>query len=627
MVQTLVVTAQSASTTVVTTFGAARVRCVAGLAASALVLLLHQIQGGSSFVQASFKPKSANVLYFPALDHAHHQWPGGRPHVGHLSDQTSSPTSEEVSWIQRPSTQDETAASGREPVVRSPTPPPSGQPSTKRPASLWKRVKQVGTLLRNKWAKRREAASRKQGSPFREKIRLAWHHVKRLAGRGVPYLISKIRDRLRVFLPRRESRALYFDAQETGDAAVAHLIKLVSEEIETIQSIPSKNVDFKARQDAVSNTWWPPNSELQLVSHWTGATRTLLRGRQLGTGGWAVVYSATDTETGEEFAVKVIAISGGSPADDESVEAESQIYMKFRSIGTPQEAQERLRFMVANDLMAAAGPPFKTVLQNGSLYTVSNQFILFPKAALDLVSLLKALHLNSDVSLGPHARAARLQLTAHAIKFAAILQTQQLVHGDIKPPNILIMNSGRAMLSDFTSVSRRGTVDLIYGTDAYFPPEYTPGQVEGKYTYALDSWQIGILIFQIWCLFPPEHLQTKRRAIMPLAPSDTGAPPLEERPLDFSACQSPVPEPVQSLVSRLLTFSPSQRLRSLEAMHSPEFQEIEDELSRTVSAYRQSDQVPATTSPHDPSGQASAASPDDSDTTLGSEIPGPKYGP
>ncbi|MEM7310738.1 MAG: serine/threonine-protein kinase [Planctomycetota bacterium] len=68
-----------------------------------------------------------------------------------------------------------------------------------------------------------------------------------------------------------------------------------------------------------------------------------------------------------------------------------------------------------------------------------------------------------------------LELLADASEAVAHLHERGLIHGDIKPENVLVTSEGRPLLADFGSVSERGAQDSPPRTEAYSRPR-APGE-------------------------------------------------------------------------------------------------------------------------------------------------------
>ncbi|KAG5485165.1 hypothetical protein CUR178_08138 [Leishmania enriettii] len=88
--------------------------------------------------------------------------------------------------------------------------------------------------------------------------------------------------------------------------------------------------------------------------------------------------------------------------------------------------------------------------------------------------------------------AVLLRNVVEGLKF---LHQKEIVHGDIKPQNVLVPDSGPCKIADF-GISRRATTTVtsaVEGTPFYMAPEATRGEV----TAACDIWSFGIMMAQL----------------------------------------------------------------------------------------------------------------------------------
>jgi eukaryotic-like serine/threonine-protein kinase len=206
-----------------------------------------------------------------------------------------------------------------------------------------------------------------------------------------------------------------------------------------------------------------------------------LLGQEIGRGGHGVVYRATDRETGEEVAVKVLK---QNVADD------------------PQYA-ERLR-REAESLQALWGTSVVKCFafgndHFGSVYMVME---LLVGETLDdhLYDLEEFEHLISPfqllVALDPIARALH---TAHA---------KGIVHRDIKPGNIFLVDpfmGGGVRLMDFGLAKIAGAGDLtqagmIAGSPSYIAPELWRDE---RPDHRIDVYSFAAVIFRALAGQPP----------------------------------------------------------------------------------------------------------------------------
>ncbi len=92
------------------------------------------------------------------------------------------------------------------------------------------------------------------------------------------------------------------------------------------------------------------------------------------------------------------------------------------------------------------------------------------------------------------------------------LHRRKIIHGDIKPENILIKD-GIAKLADYGSADfEYNMCDCVVGTRNYRAPESLLGMVQ---TSAIDLWSLGCVLYEMataQLLFDPRHMSKWRMA-------------------------------------------------------------------------------------------------------------------
>ena len=86
------------------------------------------------------------------------------------------------------------------------------------------------------------------------------------------------------------------------------------------------------------------------------------------------------------------------------------------------------------------------------------------------------------------------------------LHQKNIVHGDIKPENLLMNKDGQVKLCDFGSASLFGQQRPNSGTLEYLAPESILGFSQN---HKVDSWALGILLFEMITGAAPFKGQTK----------------------------------------------------------------------------------------------------------------------
>src|SRR4051812_5915894 len=247
--------------------------------------------------------------------------------------------------------------------------------------------------------------------------------------------------------------------------------------------------------------------------------------RQLGAGGMATVYLATDLKHDREVALKVLRPELGAVLGVERFLAEIKITARLDH------------------------PHILTLIDSGAeagwLYYV-----------LPLVrgeSLRDKL--NREHQLGLDEALAITRQVASALDYA---HRHCVVHRDIKPENILLLE-GEAMLADFgiaLAVSEAGgnrltDTGLSMGTRQYMIPEQATG--DRMLDARSDVYSLGAVLYEMLAGEPPVTGPTAQAMIAKL---------MTERPVHLRVVRPAVPEAVDAAVARALDKTPADRFPS-----------------------------------------------------------------
>jgi cGMP-dependent protein kinase len=83
------------------------------------------------------------------------------------------------------------------------------------------------------------------------------------------------------------------------------------------------------------------------------------------------------------------------------------------------------------------------------------------------------------------------------LEMIGYLHDRNIIYRDLKPENIMIDHEGYPKLIDFgTAKSIDGRTYTMIGTPHYMAPEIILGK---GYTYAVDYWSIGVILFELIC--------------------------------------------------------------------------------------------------------------------------------
>jgi len=152
--------------------------------------------------------------------------------------------------------------------------------------------------------------------------------------------------------------------------------------------------------------------------------------------------------------------------------------------------------------------------------------------------------------------AASLSIASDIAAALAAARLREIVHGDIKPANILITAEGRAMLTDF-GVAQVGDDPRATGVSrSALTPEHVRGE---RLCLASDMFALGVLIYRMV------------GGVSPFADGELGRQAMcEGRFVPLGESESPisgdVPVELEALVARLLSPDPRQRPGSIHAV-------------------------------------------------------------
>jgi len=266
--------------------------------------------------------------------------------------------------------------------------------------------------------------------------------------------------------------------------------------------------------------------------------RTALAGRyaierEVGRGGMAVVYLATDERHGRQVALKVL---------------------RTDRVGEASTSRNAARFEREIGFAARLSHPNILPLYDSGV-AADSLFYVTPFAERE--SLRERLRREGRLPLQDALRVLRdvTRALAHA-------HAHGLVHRDIKPGNILFTRDGDALVADFGIAKAVAAVTdhanstdmtltelgLMVGTPAYVAPEQVSSAPE--IDHRADLYALGIVAYEMLAGAPPF---AGRR------PHEMLAAHLAELPAPLDSRRPDLPEAVVALVHRLLAKRPEER--------------------------------------------------------------------
>jgi serine/threonine-protein kinase len=134
-----------------------------------------------------------------------------------------------------------------------------------------------------------------------------------------------------------------------------------------------------------------------------------------------------------------------------------------------------------------------------------------------------------------------------------------MVHGDLKPGNIMISPENQAKVTDFGLARALGESamddgELVWGTPAYFAPEQAAGD---RMLPASDVYALGIILYEMLTGELPFNGETDQ---------EVARKQLYEQPIPISKRTNRVPAELGAIVHKALIKSPSQRFHTADQL-------------------------------------------------------------
>ena len=181
--------------------------------------------------------------------------------------------------------------------------------------------------------------------------------------------------------------------------------------------------------------------------------------RELGRGGFGVVYEAKDRDLGRQVAVKVV--RPGRITEEEG------------KVSREAEAIARL-----------AHPNLITLHEVGR--SEHGPFLVF--------ELLRGKTLDLKIEEGPLPVQEAVHIATEVARGLAHAHAEGVIHRDLKPANVFITNKGQVKILDFGMAHAFGRRRLSGGTPAYMAPEQWEDAPEDERT---DVFALGVMLYRM----------------------------------------------------------------------------------------------------------------------------------
>ncbi len=235
----------------------------------------------------------------------------------------------------------------------------------------------------------------------------------------------------------------------------------------------------------------------------------------LGEGGMGTVYRVRDRDLDDEVALKVLEPAGNDPAADTAPSPGPTAELLRQEIKLARMITH-VNVVRVHDFGEAEG------VRYFSMEYVAGTTLREILAQGRLLDLLPTLQIAKQVCRG-----------------LAAVHRAGIIHGDLKPQNVMLMSNGVVKLMDFGVARTRSAVspaDPIAGTPAYMSPEQARG---GELDERSDLYSAGVLMFELF---------TGRCPFLGADIYETMRMHLDEEPPDPRRLRGEIPEGLSRLI-------------------------------------------------------------------------------
>jgi len=249
--------------------------------------------------------------------------------------------------------------------------------------------------------------------------------------------------------------------------------------------------------------------------------------RHVGTGGFAAVVLVEDTEVGEEIILKFL----------------------HRDVASNDNMIERFK----HELRYARRITHENVIRIHDLLTLKKSYVIsmeyFPSHSL-----------SDELKQGPLGLKRSLKIMWDICRGMSAAHQVGVVHRDLKPPNILINDSGLVKVVDFgLAVVSHGDARLtktgvLLGTPTYMAPEQVRAHTIDART---DIYSLGVLMYEM-CTGRPPYVADDPMAILFQHVEGHPTPPRQLKP--------DIPPEVEAIILKAMWVDPAKRFQTMDEL-------------------------------------------------------------
>ncbi len=193
--------------------------------------------------------------------------------------------------------------------------------------------------------------------------------------------------------------------------------------------------------------------------------------RELGRGGMSVVYEARDTRTGDEVALKLLALPPTLSAEEAD-----DLVARFE-----REARTMSRL------------PHPNIVAIHEIGVSQGQHFL-------AMEFLRGQTLRERLSRSRLTAREAYAILAQVADAVDAVHDTGIIHRDVKPSNVMLLPDGTAKLLDFGIARSREEAAItgdgaVIGTPSYMAPEQVRGEPAAPST---DLWSLGVLSYEMF---------------------------------------------------------------------------------------------------------------------------------